>query len=65
MEHEENVIGLPLANLLLFRTILNLVYTALKLCMDINPVLFDECANHYKIQRQLYVSSIWKGIRDS
>ncbi|KAI7879031.1 protein phosphatase 2A regulatory B subunit [Lichtheimia hyalospora FSU 10163] len=35
------------------KTILNLVYTALKLCMDINPVLFDECANQYKIQRQL------------
>ncbi|KAJ8660417.1 hypothetical protein O0I10_003875 [Lichtheimia ornata] len=35
------------------KTILNLVYTALKLCMDINPILFDECANQYKIQRQL------------
>ncbi|CDS02840.1 Putative Serine/threonine-protein phosphatase2A regulatory subunit delta isoform [Lichtheimia ramosa] len=35
------------------KTILNLVYTALKLCMDINPVLFDECANQYKVQRQL------------
>ncbi|KAI9484636.1 protein phosphatase 2A regulatory B subunit [Zychaea mexicana] len=35
------------------KTILGLVYTALKLCMDINPVLFDECANQYKLQRQL------------
>ncbi|KAI9020091.1 phosphatase 2A regulatory B subunit-domain-containing protein [Phycomyces nitens] len=35
------------------KTILGLVYTALKLCMEINPVLFDECANHYKQQRQL------------
>ena len=37
----------------LFRTILGLVYTALKLCMDINPALFDECANQYKLQRQM------------
>ncbi|ORZ25533.1 protein phosphatase 2A regulatory B subunit [Absidia repens] len=35
------------------KTILGLVYTALKLCMDINPIIFDECANQYKIQRQL------------
>ncbi|KAI9264050.1 phosphatase 2A regulatory B subunit-domain-containing protein [Phascolomyces articulosus] len=35
------------------KTILGLVYTALKLCMDINPVLFDECANQYKLQRQM------------
>ncbi|ORZ23468.1 protein phosphatase 2A regulatory B subunit [Absidia repens] len=35
------------------KTILGLVYTALKLCMDINPVIFDECANQYKTQRQL------------
>ncbi|KAI8332452.1 protein phosphatase 2A regulatory B subunit [Chlamydoabsidia padenii] len=35
------------------KTILSLVYTALKLCMDINPPVFDECANQYKIQRQL------------
>ncbi|KAG0168099.1 Serine/threonine-protein phosphatase 2A 56 kDa regulatory subunit delta isoform [Apophysomyces sp. BC1034] len=34
------------------KTILGLVYSALKLCMDINPVLFDECANQYKHQRQ-------------
>lgn len=36
-----------------FRTILSLVYTALKLCIDIDPALFDECANEYKNQRQL------------
>ncbi|CAO3623217.1 unnamed protein product [Cunninghamella echinulata] len=35
------------------KTILGLVYTALKLCMDINPAMFDECANQYKLQRQL------------
>lgn len=35
------------------RTILSLVYTALKLCIDIDPALFDECANEYKNQRQL------------
>ncbi|KAI8969315.1 phosphatase 2A regulatory B subunit-domain-containing protein [Mycotypha africana] len=35
------------------KTILSLVYTALKLCIDIDPTLFDECANQYKDQRQL------------
>ncbi|KAG0193917.1 hypothetical protein DFQ28_002565 [Apophysomyces sp. BC1034] len=35
------------------KTILGLVYNALKLCMDIDPPLFDECANRYKHQRQL------------
>lgn len=35
------------------RTILSLVYTALKLCIDIDPTLFDECANEYKHQRQM------------
>ncbi|KAL9538609.1 Serine/threonine-protein phosphatase 2A 56 kDa regulatory subunit delta isoform [Mucor bainieri] len=35
------------------KTILGLVYTALKLCIDIDPALFDECANEYKNQRQL------------
>ncbi|KAK4520029.1 uncharacterized protein ATC70_008157 [Mucor velutinosus] len=35
------------------KTILSLVYTALKLCIDIDPALFDECANEYKNQRQL------------
>lgn len=29
------------------------MYTALKLCIDIDPALFDECANEYKNQRQL------------
>ncbi|OBZ86659.1 Serine/threonine-protein phosphatase 2A regulatory subunit delta isoform [Choanephora cucurbitarum] len=38
------------------KTILGLVYNALKLCMDINPELFDECANQYKYQRQIKVS---------
>ncbi|CEP15139.1 hypothetical protein [Parasitella parasitica] len=35
------------------KTILSLVYTALKLCIDIDAALFDECANEYKNQRQL------------
>ncbi|KAI8987055.1 phosphatase 2A regulatory B subunit-domain-containing protein [Pilobolus umbonatus] len=35
------------------RTILSLVYNALKLCMEINPQLFDSCANQYKHQRQI------------
>ncbi|KAI7891549.1 phosphatase 2A regulatory B subunit-domain-containing protein [Mucor mucedo] len=35
------------------KTILGLVYNALKLCMDISPELFDECANQYKQQRQV------------
>ncbi|GAA5810387.1 Serine/threonine-protein phosphatase 2A 56 kDa regulatory subunit delta isoform [Mucor flavus] len=35
------------------KTILSLVYTALKLCIDIDPTLFDECANEYKHQRQM------------
>ncbi|KAI8352812.1 phosphatase 2A regulatory B subunit-domain-containing protein [Choanephora cucurbitarum] len=35
------------------KNILSLVYTALKLCVDIDPALFDECANEYKNQRQL------------
>ncbi|CAO3654368.1 unnamed protein product [Mucor hiemalis] len=35
------------------KTILGLVYNALKLCMDISPDLFDECATQYKQQRQV------------
>ena len=35
------------------KTILSLVHNALKLCMDISPELFDECANQYKQQRQM------------
>ncbi|KAG2235612.1 hypothetical protein INT48_002386 [Thamnidium elegans] len=38
------------------KTILGLVYNALKLCMDISPELFDECANQYKQQRQIAVT---------
>lgn len=29
-----------------------MVYNALKLFMEINPTLFDECTNNYKIARQ-------------
>ncbi|KAI7902115.1 phosphatase 2A regulatory B subunit-domain-containing protein [Cokeromyces recurvatus] len=35
------------------KSILSLVYNALKLFMDINPQLYDECANQYKHQRQI------------
>ncbi|GAB5585318.1 serine/threonine-protein phosphatase 2A 56 kDa regulatory subunit delta isoform [Umbelopsis nana] len=35
------------------QAILSLVYNALKLFMDINPVLFEECTNTYRINRQL------------
>ncbi|CAO3684207.1 unnamed protein product [Rhizopus stolonifer] len=35
------------------KTILSLVYSALKLCIDIDSSLFDECANEYKNQTQL------------
>ncbi|KAI9486583.1 MAG: phosphatase 2A regulatory B subunit-domain-containing protein [Benjaminiella poitrasii] len=34
------------------KTILGLVYTALKLCINIDSNLFDECANEYRNQRQ-------------
>ena len=29
-----------------------MVYNALKLFMEINPTLFDECTNNYKLARQ-------------
>jgi serine/threonine-protein phosphatase 2A regulatory subunit B' len=35
------------------QAILSLVYNALKLFMDINPVLFEECTNTYRLNRQL------------
>ncbi|KAL7754256.1 serine/threonine-protein phosphatase 2A 56 kDa regulatory subunit delta isoform [Sorochytrium milnesiophthora] len=35
------------------RTIHGLIYTALKLFMEINPKLFDECTNKYKLSRQI------------
>jgi serine/threonine-protein phosphatase 2A regulatory subunit B' len=34
------------------RTIHGMVYNALKLFMEINPTLFDECTNNYKLARQ-------------
>ncbi|RKP13494.1 phosphatase 2A regulatory B subunit-domain-containing protein [Piptocephalis cylindrospora] len=36
------------------RTIHGLVYSALKLLMDMDPNLFDECAQQYKVNRQRY-----------
>lgn len=41
--------------LIICRTILGLVYNALKLCMEMNPELFDECVSRYRQQRQMYV----------
>ncbi|ORE13917.1 serine/threonine-protein phosphatase 2A regulatory subunit gamma isoform [Rhizopus microsporus] len=38
------------------KTILGLVYNALKLCMEMNPQLFDECVSRYRQQRQIKVS---------
>ncbi|KAI8883664.1 protein phosphatase 2A regulatory B subunit [Backusella circina FSU 941] len=35
------------------KTILSLVFTVLKLCVDIDPTLFDECANDFKNQKLL------------
>ncbi|KAJ1509037.1 Serine/threonine-protein phosphatase 2A 56 kDa regulatory subunit gamma isoform [Coelomomyces lativittatus] len=35
------------------RTIHGLVYNALKLFMEMNPRLFEECTNKYKLQRQI------------
>lgn len=37
------------------RQIHNLVYNALKLFMEINPPLFEECTNRYRESRQQYV----------
>ncbi|KAI9323837.1 phosphatase 2A regulatory B subunit-domain-containing protein [Dichotomocladium elegans] len=37
------------------KTILSLVHNALRLFMEINNVLFEECALQFKSQRQLYV----------
>ncbi|KAI8984697.1 phosphatase 2A regulatory B subunit-domain-containing protein [Mycotypha africana] len=34
------------------RTILGLIFNALKLCMNLNPQLFDQCVNQYKHQKQ-------------
>ena len=34
------------------RTIHGMVYNALKILMDINPALFEECQMNYKAQRK-------------
>jgi serine/threonine-protein phosphatase 2A regulatory subunit B' len=39
--------------ILLDRTIHGLVYNALKIFMDMNPTLFDECVSQFKINRKL------------
>ncbi len=36
----------------LFRTIHGLVYNAMKLFMEINPTLFDECSAEYAAQQE-------------
>jgi len=53
------------------RQIHNLAYNALKLLMDINPQLFEECTNHLKEQRmneqamQQAREERWRRLRDS
>ena len=37
-----------------FRTIHGLIYNALKLFMEMNQKLFDECSQKYKQERQRY-----------
>ena len=38
--------------LIIFRTIHGLIYNALKLFMEMNQKLFDECSQKYKTERQ-------------
>lgn len=40
------------------RTIHGLIYNALKLFMEMNQKLFDECTQQYKAERQKYVSTV-------
>ena len=40
---------------LFLRTIHGLIYNALKLFMEMNQKLFDECARKYKEEKQRYV----------
>ncbi len=35
-----------------YRTIHGLIYNALKLFMEMNQKLFDDCTQHYKMERQ-------------
>lgn len=37
------------------RTIHGLVYNALKIFMDMNPTLFDDCVTQFKTNRKLYL----------
>ena len=47
-----------------FRTIHGLIYNALKLFMEMNQKLFDECTQQYKQERQKWVLCCpWVGIR--
>lgn len=40
------------------KTIHGLIYNALKLFMEMNQKLFDDCTQHYKMERQKLVWSI-------
>lgn len=52
-------------------TIHGMVYNALKLFMEINPTLFDECTNNYKIARQQEFKKVqtrydqWETLREN
>lgn len=54
------------SNLIAFRTIHQMVYSAMKLFMEINPTLFDECTSEYAAiqesapQRQAERENVWK-----
>lgn len=48
--------------LFFFRTIHGLIYNALKLFMEMNQKLFDDCTQQYKTERQKYVLSMRHGI---
>jgi serine/threonine-protein phosphatase 2A regulatory subunit B' len=47
------VYGMPCFYVVLSRTIHGLIYNALKLFMEMNQRLFDECTQMYKTQKQL------------
>lgn len=45
-----------LMSCIFFRTIHGLIYNALKLFMEMNQKLFDDCTQQYKTERQKYVA---------
>jgi len=44
--------------LFFLRTIHGLIYNALKLFMEMNQKLFDECSQKYKQEKQRYVAEV-------